>query len=190
MMADEIEEAVKIGRKLANYRLIDGSSGNLSIRKGELITITKTGVSLDEIDGESFITLKLGERSEEASTDLVVHEAIYKTTDFKAILHCHGIFNVILSLDSEEIIPIDFEGKVFIGRVRVLEGEFGSQALAKAIAEEVKERSIAVVRAHGIYVAGENLSDVFRKASYFEHSCEILYRKRLIDLLSKNINKK
>ncbi|AEA46780.1 class II aldolase/adducin family protein [Archaeoglobus veneficus] len=171
-----LHEAIEVGRKLAAYRLIDGASGNLSFRNGDTITITKTGVMLDELDEDSFVTLKLGERSAEASSDLVVHEAIYRKTDYKAVLHCHGIFNVVLSFKTDKIMPVDLEGRVFIGEARVVEGRFGSEDLAAKIAEEVAKRKVAIVRGHGIYVASENLKMAFRLASYLEHSCEILYR--------------
>jgi len=177
-----LHEAIEVGRKLAAYKLIDGASGNLSFREGDIITITKTGVMLDELDEDSFVTLKLGEKSSEASSDLIVHEAIYKKTDYKAVLHCHGIFNVVLSFKMDKIIPIDLEGRVFIGEARVVEGKFGSKELAAKIAEEVARRKVVVVRGHGIYAAGDSLKSAFRVASYLEHSCEILYRLRTMNL--------
>jgi len=182
-MNEKIAEAIRIGKKLADYKLIDGASGNISFRDGDSITITKTGVMLDELDESSFITLKLGERNKEASSDLIVHEAIYKMTDYMAVLHCHGVFNVVLSLLDDEIVPVDLEGRIFIGKARVVEGEFGSEELAEAIANEIMRCGVAVVRAHGIYAGGKDLREAFRKASYLEHSCEILYRKRLLDLI-------
>jgi L-fuculose-phosphate aldolase len=177
---EKIEEAIKIGKKLASYKLIDGASGNLSFRNGDLITITKKGVMLDELNEKSFITIKLGERNKEASSDLIVHEAIYKATDYKAILHCHGVFNVVLSLYSKEINPVDLEGRLFIWNTRVVEGEFGSKALAEAIAREIEKPGAVVVKAHGMYAAGATLDEAFRKATYLEHSCEILYRKEIM----------
>jgi len=184
-MSEKIVEAIRIGKKLADYGLIDGASGNISFREGDMITITKTGVMLDELDENSFVTLKLGERSKEASSDLIVHEEIYKSTDCKAVLHCHGVFNVVLSLIYEEIVPVDLEGRIFIGKAGVVEGEFGSESLAKAIANEIKKCGVAVVKAHGIYVGGSNLKEAFRKASYLEHSCEVLYRKMVLDSIMR-----
>lgn len=171
-----IDEAIQIGKKLAFYRLIDGASGNLSFRMNGEIVITKTGVMLDDLNDESFVKVKIGEKNEMASSDLIVHEKIYEKTNYKAVLHCHGIYNVILSLKMDEIIPVDLEGRMYIGKLKVVDGVFGSEALANTIANEIGKRGIVVVKAHGMYIADKSLTEAFKKAAYAEHSCEILYR--------------
>jgi len=171
-----LREAIEIGRKLAAYRLIDGASGNLSFKEGDKITITKTGVMLDELDENSFVTLKIGEKNDKASSDLTVHEEVYRKTDFRVVLHCHGIFNVVLSFKTDIIVPLDLEGRTLIGEVRVVEGKFGSKELAERVSDEITRKEIVVVRGHGIYTAEKSFKAAFRLASYLEHSCEILYR--------------
>lgn len=171
-----IDEAIQIGKKLAFYRLIDGASGNLSFRTNGEIVITKTGVMLDELNDDSFVKVKIGEKNEKASSDLIVHVKIYEKTNYKAVLHCHGIYNVILSLTMNEIVPVDLEGRMFIGKLKVVEGTFGSDVLANAIADEISKRGIVVVKAHGMYAADKSLTEAFKKVAYAEHSCEILYK--------------
>ncbi len=170
-----LREAIEVGKKLAAYRLVDGASGNLSFREGNKITITKTGVMLDELDESSFVVLRIGEKNDEASSDLIVHEEIYRRTNFRAVLHCHGIFNVVLSFRTDKIVPLDLEGRMLIGDVRVVEGRFGSRELAERIAGNIATRGIVTVRGHGMYAAGESFKEAFKLASYVEHSCEILY---------------
>ena len=170
-----IEEAIKIGKKLAAYGLIDGASGNLSFRKGGKIVITKTGVILDELTEEDFVEVEIGKKRDDASSDLYVHEKIYEETDYKVVLHCHGVYGVTLSLFFDEIIPLDLEGKMFIGTLKIIEGKFASPSLAEKIAKSVKEKGVCLVRGHGIYSAGENFDEAFKLASYLEHSCQILF---------------
>ncbi len=177
---ERIEEMIRIGRKLGSLRLIDGASGNMSYRDGERIIITRTGAILDELTPKDFVILRMGERSEYASSDLVVHTKIYENTDYKAVLHCHGVYNVVLSFLFDEIEPMDLEGRLFLKRVKVLEGEFGSEELAERIAEEVGRRGVVVVRGHGIYSAGMGMYEAFNRACYLEHSCEIIYRRMLM----------
>ncbi len=180
MNRDEIKEAIMIGKKLAKYKLIDGASGNISFRFGNKITITKRGVMLDELNENSFIDVEIGKKDYTASSDLYVHNKIYELTDFTAVIHCHGIYNVTLSLLYDEIRPIDLEGRMFIGNVKVVEGKFGDEKLAKRIAKEIAEKGVCLVRGHGIYSAGSSLTDAFKTASYLEHSCEILYRFEIL----------
>jgi L-fuculose-phosphate aldolase len=175
-MLSAIADMIKVGKKLAQYRLIDGASGNMSCRIGDAVVITKTGTILDELTPQDFVTLKLDEDSKEASSDLIVHRAIYSKTDYKAVLHCHGVYNVVLSLILDEITPLDLEGGLFLKKVSVVEGEFKSEELAEKIADEIRKNGIVIVKGHGIYSAGKDIYDAFNKACYLEHSCEIIYR--------------
>ncbi len=184
-----IEEAIKIGKKLAEYHLIDGASGNLSFRDGDKIVITKTGVCLDDLEKKDFISLRFGERNGDASSDLTVHERIYEKSDYRVVLHCHGAYNVALSFTTKKIKPIDLEGKIFLKEIAFIEGEFGSEELANKIAEEVKERGFAVVKGHGIYVASDSFDKAFKIASYVEHSCQVYYLHSILKILeSKKLN--
>ncbi len=180
-MLDVINDMIKVGKKLAVYRLIDGASGNMSYRIKDLIVITKTGAILDELTPKDFVVLRINENSERASSDLNVHKAVYMNTDYRAILHCHGIYNVILSFINDEIKPIDLEGRIFLKKVEVVEGEFGSDELAEKIADRIKRYGIVVVRGHGIYSAGKSIHEAFNKACYLEHSCEILYKYSILE---------
>ncbi len=177
------KEAIEVGKLLALTGLVDGASGNLSFRSGEKILITRTGVSLDDLREESFVEVSIDEYNEKASVDQVIHKEIYKRSDYNSVLHCHGVFNVVLGLKFDKIVPIDLEGSLYFGEIPVVEGKFGSQDLAEKIAKAVREKSVAIVRGHGIYAAGENVRDAYNKASYVEHSCKVLYYSLLFDKL-------
>jgi L-fuculose-phosphate aldolase len=90
---------------------------------------------------------------------------------------------VVLGARMDSIEPMDLEGKLYFGKVRVVEGQFGSPELAELISDVVKEKGVAVVRNHGMYAGGKNLRDAYNKLSYLEHSCEIIYRSILLDKL-------
>jgi len=119
--------------------------------------------------------------SEEASSDLIVHQEIYKNTDYKVVLHCHGVYNVVLSFKFDYIEPVDLEGKLYFGRISVVEGQFGTEELAKKIAEKIDEKGAAIVRGHGMYVADSSFRNAYNKASYIEHSCNVKYKLMLLN---------
>lgn len=179
---DSKKEIIRIGKKLGKYRLIDGAGGNISVKNGDKFTITRSGAILDELDESSLITLRIGERKEGVSSDFIVHETIYRETDFNAVIHCHGIYNVVVSLTREKFIPKDFEGKFILKEVGIVEEEFGSREYAEAIANSIKKNGVVLSRGHGIYSAGKNLDEAFNLASYTEHSCEIVYRLEVLKL--------
>lgn len=180
-----IEEAIKIGKKLAEQHLIDGSSGNLSFREGGKVVITKTGAILDELTENDFVEVDFNKENPKASSDLKVHLRIYEKTDYRAILHCHGSYNVSLSLIEDEIIPMDLEGKLFLKKIEFVEEKFGTEKYAEIISEKIKERGFAVVRGHGIYSAGKDFWEAFKIASFIEHSCKVYYLTNLYSLLYK-----
>lgn len=174
-----IKEAIEVGKLLFHSRLIDGASGNLSFRENERIMITKTGANLESLKELDFVPIE----SLEASRDKLVHLKIYETSDFNAVIHCHGVFNVVLSLKKDEIIPLDLEGKLYFGKIEVVKEEFGGEKYAEEIAEKIRKKGVVIARGHGIYSAGKNLREAFNKASYVEHSCEVLYFSEVLDKL-------
>ncbi|WP_457590374.1 class II aldolase/adducin family protein [Geoglobus sp.] len=180
-----IDQAVRVGKKLAEQHLIDGSSGNLSFRDGARITITRTGCILDELTPEDFVVVEMGGSSRDASSDLIVHQKIYESTDYRAILHCHGSYCVAVSLLEKKIVPLDLEGTIFLGEIEFIEGRFGSEELARKIAGEVSKKGFAVVKGHGIYAAGNDLFEAYKLASFVEHSCKVYYLTKIYSLLGK-----
>ncbi len=180
----QINKAIEIGSNLAKLGLVEGTSGNLSFKINDSIVITKTGENLAKLTKNSFLVIKVDEESEEATRDLLIHKEIYKKTKYNAVLHCHGVYNVILSFLSDIIEPMDLEGKMHLKKVKVIEGEFGSRTLAEKIAEEILKNKIVVVRGHGIYSAENTLDKAFELACYLERSSKIIYLYHLLKLLN------
>lgn len=104
--ADQARAAmIEAGRAVVEYGLVDSSFGNVSCRQaapeGELLLISQTGSSLDELagcidpcrmDGSSCVGLT-------ASSEYTAHKAVYDGGDARTILHGHPRFAVILSMD-------------------------------------------------------------------------------------------
>ncbi|MEM0203881.1 MAG: class II aldolase/adducin family protein [Archaeoglobaceae archaeon] len=181
-----IKEAIEIGKLLFRSRLIDGASGNISFRENGRIMITKTGSNLESLEEFDFVPIE----SPNASRDKAVHLKIYELSEFNAVLHCHGVFNVVLSLKKDEITPLDLEGKLYFGKIEVVKEEFGKEGYAKEIAEKIRRNGVVIARGHGIYSAGKSLREAFNKACYVEHSCEILYYSEILDKLEHRKSRK
>ncbi|RUM33502.1 MAG: fructose-bisphosphate aldolase [Archaeoglobus sp.] len=171
-----IKRASEIGKKLLLQRLIDGSSGNLSFREGNFFYITRTGAMLDELDETSFVRMEIWGNGKNplASSDQLIHREVYRRSDFNSVLHCHGVYGVVLSFKKSEINPLDLEGRYFVGNIKVTTCNFGSESMAEAIVKELSKRKAVIVRGHGIYTAGRSIEEAYRLASYLEHTCEII----------------
>uniref|UniRef100_A0A7C3MHB0 Fructose-bisphosphate aldolase n=1 Tax=Archaeoglobus fulgidus TaxID=2234 RepID=A0A7C3MHB0_ARCFL len=172
-----MQTAIEVGKLLFQSRLVDGASGNLSFRDGDKIMITRSGANLNSLSVDSFVEIE----HLSASRDRLVHLKIYERSNYNAVIHCHGVFNVVLSLKMSKIVPVDLEGKLFLGEISVISDEFGSQGYAERISEEVSKKGVAIAKAHGIYAAGKDLREAFNRACYAEHSCEVIYFSSLLD---------
>ncbi len=174
--------AFEVGKLLFQTGLVDGASGNMSFREGESMYITRSGVNLYSLNENSFVKLGIfdDEYVEEASVDQLVHKMVYRKTDYSAVVHCHGVFNVVLSLKFDIVKPLDLEGSLYFGEIPVVSRPFGSVELTEAVADAVSRKGVAIAKGHGIYAAGNDLVEAFNRATYVEHSCEIVYRSLLM----------
>lgn len=179
-----VGEFQKVGRELGRLGLISSHSGNLSVRFGEGILITRRGAMLAALEEGDLVEVPLGGEDPAASRELPVHQAIYMGTDAKAILHCHPPWAVALSLKLSEIVPLDAEGRHILGRVPVIsvQQSIGSQEVAEVLPAYLKESRIAVIRGHGSFAIGETLEESLMRSSALEASARILILAKVLQL--------
>ncbi|MBN1366406.1 MAG: aldolase [Dehalococcoidales bacterium] len=168
-----------IGSSLFTCGLISGCGGNLSVRMGDRIFITRRGSnkgSLEENDIIETGIFKNDRQTPLASSELWVHRAIYQQTPASAIVHAHPPHAVALSLSETEIVPIDDEGKEKIGAVPVIgcQSQIVPGAYADKIAQAFVNIRIVMVRGHGSFAIGQILEEAFDITSTFEESCKVL----------------
>lgn len=171
MMRDElIREFKKYGKLLWQCDLISYHAGNMSIRLDEGILITRTGAPLGFLEDDDLIMAGFTGNTEHASSELPVHQMIYQLTDAMAIIHSHPINAVILSLMKDEIIPLDTEAHLLIGkRIPVVYGD------AVKIAGALVDSRIVMVKGHGSFVKGKSLEEAFSITTTLERSSKIIY---------------
>jgi L-fuculose-phosphate aldolase len=168
-----------VGRDLFTCGLISGFGGNLSVRMGDRIYISRRGSnkgSLQENDIIETGIFKNDRQTPLASSELAVHRAIYQHTPASAIVHAHPPHAVALSLSEREISPSDDEGREKIGAVPVLgcQPQIVAGAYADIIAQAFKNVRIVVVRGHGSFAIGQILEEAYDITSTFEESCKVL----------------
>ncbi len=169
----------KIGWASYVAGLQDTHSGNMSMRVGNRILITRRGSMLGFLNDYDIVEVNL-ERNDSgiglASSETGVHRAIYKRTNGLAIFHAHLINAVILSFEVDEIIPIDVEGSYTIRKVPVVGFEFGSgsKEMEEKIPEYLGDNKIVVIKGHGAIAIGETLEEALFYNSVLENSSRII----------------
>lgn len=170
----------RIGKKLVDTGLVESHFGNISVRVGSRMLITRSGLALDEITEDSVVEVVLeGTCALDmiASSEAIVHRAIYKNTPALAIVHAHCPFAVTMSLLAEDgtIEPADSEGQYFLGEIPIVGGGIGSGELAGNVSSALAAHKVAIVYSHGTFAIGHSLDEAYVMTAQVEHSCKIKY---------------
>jgi len=168
-----------IGRDLFLAGVISSHGGNMSVRMGDQILITRRGSMLARLEERDIIATGLEENDANvmlASTEIGVHRAIYLGTSAQAIVHAHPPYAIARSLVCDEIVPIDSEGSYLLHKVPVVATELtaGSKEVAELLPRWLKEYDIVMLRGHGPFAIGHLLEEAYQLTSVFEMTCRIM----------------
>lgn len=173
----------QIGHDLFMAGLNSSHSGNISIRSGDRIIITRRGSMLGHLQEGDLIETGLEKNDSHitlASTEIKVHRAIYQRTSALAVVHAHPPYAISLSLLEDEIVPVDSEGSYLLHKIPVVRAEhtIGSSELEKMLPEVLKEYKVAMVRGHGSFAVGQLPEEAYQWTSSLDHSSRIIFITR------------
>jgi len=169
----------KYGRLLSLHGYVVGHGGNLSLRSGNTMYITRHGARLEDLRLEDIIAIPIeGESSFDsiASSEVLLHRAVYLNgAQHLAIVHTHSPYAVAISFFLDELEPLDAEASYVLRKVPVVEGEAGSVKMAERVAEALKDSHAVIVRGHGVFAAAKMLDAAYRYACLVERSSQLKY---------------
>lgn len=186
MIDERIYEMFRdIGRDLYVADMVSSHGGNLSIRLGDHVVIKRRGAMLGRLKPHDLIETLIEKNDSGvalASTELLVHRIIYKTTPALAIVHCHPRSAIAFSLSRDEIVPIDNEASYLLKKVPVIWEEFasGTPEMANKLAATLQQYKIVMLRGHGSFSTGQTLDEAFHWSSTLEESCQIAVAAKII----------
>jgi L-fuculose-phosphate aldolase len=174
------EQFKEIGRDIFLRGLISSHAGNMSTRVVNRLYITRKSTMLGKLRQQDVIELELGQDNTEvplASSELIVHTAIYSKTGALAIIHAHPPYATLLSMLQDEIIPVDVEGTYLFTKIPVVTPNkaIGSEESAKLVSDQLKDYKVVLVRGHGSFARGETLEEAFMYTSSLESSSFFLW---------------
>lgn len=184
MSKEIIDQIIFTGRVLHELGLVSSHGGNLSVRDGDYLYITKTGRMAGFLKSDDIVMVPVERETEldrEASIELVVHRQIYlENPHVNAIVHAHPVFATTIGYFIERFDPIDIEGQLFINTVPVVvvDRPSASKELAEALAKVFKNHNTAIVRSHGSFSVGRTINEALKYTSTLENSAHIYYRFR------------
>ncbi len=182
-----LEQFRKFGRELFLQGVNSSHSGNISVRMGDRVLITRRGSMLADLTERDLIETGLEEDDSHivlASTEIKIHRAVYNNTSALAIVHAHPPITIALSMLADEIRPIDTEGIYYFKSVPVIATELtvGSDEVAEKLPPVLQNYRIAVLRGHGSFAVGQMLEEAFQWTSSLEATCKVIFYARLLGL--------
>jgi L-fuculose-phosphate aldolase len=178
------EDLVAYARRMARDDLAPGTSGNLSVRRGELMAITPSGMPYERMTPADICLVRTSDAAllsgPRPSTETPMHLALYRAGHATAIVHTHSPFVVALSTVLDELPAIHYAMADLGGPVRVAPYvRFGTAQLAGSAAAALAGRSAVILRNHGALTCGPTVARAYERARTLEWLARVYWYARL-----------
>jgi L-fuculose-phosphate aldolase len=179
LLATERAQVCDYGRRMVADRLVVGTSGNISVRAGDLIAVTPTGIEYADLEPTSIAVLDLaghqmaGDLPPTSETPL--HLALYRSRPTtRAVVHTHSVHATAASLLTDHLPPVHYLLAIFGGAVRVARyATLGTPELAAAALDALGDRHACLLANHGAVTVGAHLAAAYDRALQLEWLCQV-----------------
>ncbi|WP_327090053.1 class II aldolase/adducin family protein [Nonomuraea sp. NBC_01738] len=180
-MAELRRQVCEYGRRAVELGLVIGSSGNISVRDGDLVAVTPSGVPLDRltpevcpiVDVEGYLV----QGDAQPSSETPMHLAVYAATGAEAVVHTHSVFGTVVATTMTELPPVHYNALMLGGAVRVAEyATYGTDELAANVRAALAGKQAALMANHGGVTVGSSLEKAFEATRLLEWLCEVYVR--------------
>jgi L-fuculose-phosphate aldolase len=178
------EELAAIGRRMVPEGLCIGTAGNLSIRSGDLVAVTPSGIRYEELEAKAMCVVDVDGHVVEAnsppSSEVPMHLAVYRTTRAAAVVHTHSPYATVLSTVIDELPAVHYVIAGLGGRVRVAPYHtFGTEELAAGMARGLEGRAAVILQNHGTITHGKSLEQAYERAVTLEWLSATYWRAKV-----------
>jgi autoinducer 2 (AI-2) kinase len=179
---DPRHELIRVMDELYAQQLITATGGNVSVRvPGEdALWITPSQLFKGDLSPEALVRIDLDgkaldEGARSASSERLMHCAVYRTRkDAGAVIHAHAPHATILANTDLPFLPISTEAAFFDNLPRIPFVMPGTQELADAVADGMRESWAVLMKNHGLLVGGRSLRRAADMVEIIERSSEVI----------------
>ena len=175
----------------ASYRLVEelGWSflifGHLTARvpgPEKHFLINPYGLMYDEVTASNLVKIDLEGNIVEPTewevnpAGFIIHSAVHSTkTNAHCVMHTHTNAGMAMAGLKQGIINIDFSGSAFHNKVAYhdFEGVTLRSDECKRIADDLGDKSIMILRNHGLLTTGSTVAEAFMKLYTLESACQV-----------------
>jgi len=182
MLLGEVrEEIVRVCRELSSAGLVVGTAGNVSVRSGDLVAVTPSGLEYADLSAGLVGVHRLDGTPVEAplkpTSELPLHLAVYAGTDAAAVVHTHSLAATAVSTLADELPAIHYYVAMFGGPVRVSPyATYGTDQLARNVVEALRGRTGCIMGSHGAVTIGPDLKTAHTRSLYLEWLSDLYLR--------------
>lgn len=179
--AEERRAVVEVCRRMQDQGLVVGTAGNVSVRVGDDVIISPSGVPYEAMTPADVCVRTMGgefvDGDLKPSSEFPLHLEVYGATDARAITHNHAPASTALGLLVDEVPTSHYYSAMFGGPVRVAPyAQFGTDELAHNVTAALRDRLGALMGNHGAITIGPTLDKAFGLLPNLEYICEVHLR--------------
>ncbi|MFF3348061.1 class II aldolase/adducin family protein [Streptomyces sp. NPDC002779] len=186
------QELVATARRTVSDGLVVGTSGNVSVRVGDTVLVTPTGVPYDRLTPEDVTGVDLSGRRVlgklRPTSELPMHLAVYGATGARAIVHTHAVHATAVSTLVQEVPAIHYITADLGGPVRVAPyATYGTEELAENMLRALTDRTACLLQNHGTLAYGATLTQAYDRTAQLEWMCRVWLTASSIPGLSPSL---
>jgi L-fuculose-phosphate aldolase len=169
-------------QELSRAGLVVGTAGNVSVREGDLVAVTPSGLRYAELTPELVGVHRLDGTPADAplapTSELPLHLAVYAARpEAGAVVHTHSPAATALSTLVEEVPAVHYYAALFGGPVAVARyATYGTPELARGAVAALRDRTACLLGNHGAVTIGPDLPAAHDRSVYLEWLCDVALR--------------
>lgn len=175
------EEVAGAARRLAAEGLLVGTAGNVSVRDGDRIAVTGTGVVLAACTAEDVTVVSpTGEVVDGAlvpTSELSLHLGVYAGSESLAVVHTHAPYATAAACVLDELPVLHYQQLLLGGAIRVAPyATFATPQLATGVLAALEGRQAALMANHGSVAVGGTVEKAVENAVLLEWLAALHHR--------------
>ncbi|GHI96438.1 class II aldolase/adducin family protein [Streptomyces olivaceus] len=172
-------ELVATARRTVADGLVVGTSGNVSVRVGDTVLVTPSGLPYDRLTPDDATGVDLAGRQVLGTlvptSELPMHLAVYNADPAaRAVVHTHAVHATAVSLLVPELPPVHYMTAALGGPVRVAPyAAYGTGELARGMLDALAGRTGCLLQNHGTITYGTSLDQAYDRTAQLEWMCRL-----------------
>jgi L-fuculose-phosphate aldolase len=172
------EQLLATTRKLSELGLNRGTAGNVSVREGDGLLVTPSGMTVEAMTPHDMVLMNFDGNvhgNGTPSSEWRFHrDILVRRPEVGAVIHTHAMFATTLACLRREVPPFHYMIALAGGNsIRCAPyALFGTQALSDVALAALRERKACLLANHGMIALGRDLDDALAVAVEVETLCE------------------